>query len=126
MTAAEISNAYPLPRRKIRWLGLIFFVILHVVGIVGTPLYIYYRGITGPELALFFFLLGATGMATTVGYHRLFAHSTFQTSPIVRFFLLFFGAATFEESALKWASQHLQHHMFADKEHDHYGVNKGF
>ena len=48
--AAAIAEDYPLPKRKVRWLGLIFFVFLHVVGIVGTPLYIYYRGITAPEL----------------------------------------------------------------------------
>ena len=31
-----------------------------------------------------------------------------------------------EESALKWASQHRQHHLFTDTEHDPYGVNQGF
>jgi len=128
MTAAavDIAKAYPLPQRRVRWLGLVFFVFLHVVGIVGTPLYIYYHGVTAPELALLFFYLGATGMATTVGYHRLFAHGSFKASPIVRFLLLLFGAATFEESALKWSSQHRQHHLFTDTEHDPYGVNRGF
>ena len=61
-----------------------------------------------------------------IGYHRLFAHSAFKASPIVQFFVLLFGAATFEESALKWASQHRQHHRFTDTEHDPYGVNHGF
>jgi len=126
MDATAIADAYPLPKPRIRWLGLIFFVVLHVVGLVGTPLYIYYHGVTGPELALFLFYVVATGMATTLGYHRLFAHGTYKTGPVVRFLLLFFGAATFEESALKWSSQHRQHHMFTDTEHDPYGVNKGF
>src|SRR5579864_896303 len=124
--AARTFDDYPLPRPQVRWLGLVFFILIHVIAIVGTPLYIYYRGITAPELALFFFYLGATGMATTIGYHRLFAHRTFETSAAIRFLLLFFGAATFEESALKWASQHRQHHLFTDTEHDPYGVNKGF
>lgn len=124
--AARTFDDYPLPRPQVRWLGLVFFILIHVIGIVGTPLYIYYRGITAPELALFFFYLAATGMATTIGYHRLFAHRTFETSAAIRFLLLFFGAATFEESALKWASQHRQHHLFTDTEHDPYGVNKGF
>jgi stearoyl-CoA desaturase (delta-9 desaturase) len=123
---SSIADEYPLPKRKVRWLGLIFFLVLHVVAIVGTPLYIYYRGVTGPELALLFFYLVATGMSVTMGYHRLFAHRTFETSSVVRIFLLFFGAATFEESALKWSSQHRQHHLFTDTEHDPYGVNKGF
>ena len=121
-----IADDYPLPKRRIRWVGLVFFVFLHVIGIVGTPLYVYYYGITVPELALFFVFLLATGMSTTIGYHRLFAHGTFKTVPVVRFLLLLFGAATFEESAMKWSSQHRQHHFFTDTEHDPYGVNKGF
>ena len=31
-----------------RWLGLVFFIVLHVVGIVGTTLHIYFRGIGHP------------------------------------------------------------------------------
>jgi hypothetical protein len=38
--ATTASDDYPLPKRQIRWLGLIFFIVLHVVGIIGTPLYI--------------------------------------------------------------------------------------
>jgi stearoyl-CoA desaturase (delta-9 desaturase) len=125
-TTRTIADDYPLPRRKVRWLGLVFFIVLHVVGIVGTALYVHYRGITAPEIALFLFFCAATGMSITMGYHRLFAHPTYKASPALRFFLLLFGAATFEESALKWSSQHRQHHLFADTEHDPYGVNKGF
>ena len=50
MKEGEIADDYPLPKRKIRWLGLIFFVLLHIVAIIGTPLYAYYRGITAPEM----------------------------------------------------------------------------
>jgi stearoyl-CoA desaturase (delta-9 desaturase) len=125
-SAAPIADHYPLPKRQIRWVGIVFLLVIHIVGIVGTPLYIYFFGITASEIALFFFFVIATGMATTLGYHRLFAHGTFKTSPSVRFLLLLFGAATFEESALKWSSQHRQHHLFTDTEHDPYGVNKGF
>ena len=128
MTTNSATNAsdYPLPTSEIRWLGLVFFVVLHLVGIVGTPLYIHYRGITLPELALFFGYCALTGMAITMGYHRLFAHRTYRASRAVSFLLLFFGAATFEESALKWSSQHRQHHLFTDTEHDPYGVAQGF
>ena len=120
------ADDYPLPKRKLRWRGIVFLSVIHVVGIIGTPLYIYYRGITTPEIFLFLFFVVATGMSTTLGYHRLFAHGTFETSAPVCFLLLLFGAATFEESALKWSSQHRQHHLFTDTEHDPYGVNMGF
>jgi len=121
-----IADEYPLPTRRVRWVGLTFFIVLHAVALIGTPLYIYHRGIAGPEVALFVGMCAATGLSITVGYHRLFAHSAFKASPVVQFFVLLFGAATFEESALKWASQHRQHHRFADTAHDPYGVNRGF
>jgi stearoyl-CoA desaturase (delta-9 desaturase) len=120
------ADDYPPPKRKLRWRGIVFLSVIHVVGIIGTPLYIYYRGVATPEIVLFLFFVVATGMSTTLGYHRLFAHGTFKTSAPVCFLLLLFGAATFEESALKWSSQHRQHHLFTDTEHDPYGVNKGF
>jgi stearoyl-CoA desaturase (delta-9 desaturase) len=126
MHANPMFDDYPLPQRKIRWPALIVFVVIHVVAIVGTPLYLYYRGITVRELILFLAFFAATGMATTVGYHRLFAHAAFKASPVTRFFLLLFGAATFQESALKWSSQHRQHHRFTDTEHDPYGIDQGF
>src|SRR5215831_16816893 len=112
MTTDLTLDEYPLPMRGVRWLGLVFFIFLHAVALIGTPLYVYYRGVSGPELALFVFFLVATGMSTTIGYHRLFAHRTFAAAPVVRFGMLFFGASTSAESALKWSSHHRQHHMF--------------
>ena len=122
----SVTDDYPLPSPRIRWLGIIFFLILHAVGFIGTPLYVIYHGVNTADLVLFFTFFVLTSMAITVGYHRLFAHVTFSANPVVRFFLLLFGAATFEESALKWASQHRQHHQFTDTDFDPYNIKKGF
>ena len=83
-------------------------------------------GATKVEWVLFWTYFICSSMAITVGYHRLFAHATFKTSPLVKFFLLFFGATTFEQSALKWASQHRQHHQFTDTPQDPYNIRNGF
>lgn len=61
----------------------------------------------------------------TAGYHRLFAHATYRAKRSLRFILLFFGAASFEQSALKWASQHRQHHQFTDTDKDPHSTKKG-
>lgn len=119
-------NTYPLPVRKTRWVGIIFFIILHLVGVVGTPLYWFHRGISAGEWALFGSYFVLTNLAITVGYHRLFSHACYKANPIVRFLLLFFGAATFEQSALKWSSQHRQHHQFTDTDQDPYNIKRGF
>ena len=75
---------------------------------------------------LFFFFAAATELSITVGYHRLFAHATYKAHQLARFLLLFFGAASFEQSALKWASQHRDHHLYLDTDRDPYSVKRGF
>ena len=120
------QGAYPLPETQWRWVGILFFVALHMIGLAGTPFYIMHYGVSAGEWALFFTWVFCTSMAITVGYHRLFAHTTYKTNVLVRFLLLFFGAATFEQSALKWASQHRQHHQFTDTDQDPYNIKRGF
>ena len=117
---------YEPPRRRTKWAGVILFAVLISCGVFGTPIYIYKRGLSSSELYLFLFYFYATGLSITVGYHRLFAHATYKTNEFIRFLLLFFGAATYEESALKWASQHRQHHQFTDTELDPHNSKRGF
>lgn len=117
---------YGPPKRKTKWAGVILFAVLILGGVISTPIYIYHYGLSKAEVILFLFYFFATGMAITVGYHRLFAHATYNTHDLVRFLLLFFGAATYEESALKWASQHRQHHQFTDTDKDPHNSKRGF
>ncbi|MBI3313908.1 MAG: fatty acid desaturase [Candidatus Omnitrophica bacterium] len=119
-------SEYSLPKRKTKWAGVVLFAVLISCGIIGTPIYIFHHGISKAEILLFFFYFFATGMAITVGYHRLFAHASYKTNDVIRFLLLFFGAATYEESALKWASQHRQHHQFTDTDRDPHNSKRGF
>lgn len=120
------NGLYPPPTPETRWVGIIFFIVFHLVGIVGTPIYLAHYGATRAELILFWSYFALTSLSITVGYHRLFAHVSYKANPIIQFILLFFGAATFEQSALKWASQHRQHHQFTDTEKDPYNIKKGF
>jgi stearoyl-CoA desaturase (delta-9 desaturase) len=112
--------------RKNNWLNIIFFAVTTLVGLIGAPLYIYKYGIAGSEIALFVFFVVVTPLSITVGYHRLFAHATYKTNAVIRFLLLFFGAAAFEQSALEWSSQHLDHHRYVDTDLDPYSIKKGF
>jgi len=73
-------------------------------------------------LGLFF----AVNTGVTAGYHRLFSHRAYQASLPVRGVLLCLGAASFEHSALNWASDHRQHHAFVDQERDPYNIGRGF
>ena len=110
----------------LNWRNLLFFAAIHVTAVIAVPIYICKVGIRSSDIALFMFWAVATGMAITVGYHRLFAHRTFKTRPFIVFLSLFFGAAAFEESALQWTSQHGDHHKYVDTEKDPYNIKQGF
>ena len=102
------------------------FVLGHnVLALTLGPWYAIKYGVPASIIALTVFYIFATGLGITVGYHRLFAHRTFKTNNFVKFCLLFFGAATFQMSALTWCSQHRAHHTHVDTEQDPYSIKKG-
>ncbi len=72
------------------------------------------------------FWLMASGLSITAGYHRLWAHTTYQANPVIKVFLLLFGAAAFEGSALEWCTDHRNHHRYVDTARDPYNINRGF
>ncbi len=112
--------------RQVQWENVLFFGFTAFIALIATPIYIYQNGISLSEVLLFLFFAFGTGLAITVGYHRLYAHSTFKAHPIVHFFVLFFGAAAFEQSAVRWSAQHRSHHQFVDTDQDPYNIKKGF
>ncbi len=113
-------------KRKLIWRNILFFVFTTLVALVGCPLYLLHYGISPSIIGLTAFFMVATGMSITVGYHRLFAHATFKAHPVVRFLLLFFGAAAFQQAALEWSAQHRDHHRYVDTDRDPYDIKKGF
>ena len=78
------------------------------------------------EWVVFVTMVGTIGMSVTCGYHRLFTHRAYQARWPVRLFLLCLGAASFENSALQWASDHRIHHRHVDQGDDPYNSRKGF
>lgn len=115
-----------IPTRQIKWGNITFFAFTTLCGFVGAPLYIYHFGLSASEIFLFIFFYAATSLSITVGFHRMFAHAAFKANALVRFLVLFFGAGSFEQSALKWAGQHRDHHRYVDTEKDPYSIKKGF
>ncbi len=111
---------------KINWFNTLFLIFFPVASVVG--LYWYFSTETfNPWLILLFFAFYfATGLSITAGYHRLFAHKAYDAHPIMEWIYLIFGAAAFENSALRWCEDHRVHHRFIDKDKDPYNAKKGF
>ena len=112
--------------RKNNWASILFFIAATTGALVGAPWYLWHSGLSSKDVFLFIFFIMATSLSITVGYHRLFSHASYKTNAFIRFLVLFFGAAAFEQSALTWSSTHRDHHRHADTDLDPYGIKKGF
>jgi len=114
-----------LTTRKKDWVRIAFFVLSPVIGILGTAAYALAFGVSWWQPALFLVLYAAIGVSVTAGYHRLFAHRSYECHPAVQAFYLFFGAMALQNSILAWASDHRIHHRYVDRDWDPYNIQRG-
>ena len=61
-----------------------------------------------------------------MGYHRLFAHKSYETTNFIEWFLMILGSLAFENTVLKWSSDHRKHHTHPETETDPYSIKEGF
>ena len=114
----------PPPRN---WPTTLMFALTTAVAVVVVPWYGYAYGYHAAAWIWFAVFLVANGMAVTCGYHRLFAHSTYEARPALRLLYLLFGAMALQNSVLKWSADHRIHHRYIDDpERDPYCARRGF
>ncbi len=56
----------------------------------------------------------ACGLGITVGYHRLFSHRSFKTTPSIRAVFSILGAMTIQGPLTQWVTDHRKHHAHSD------------
>jgi fatty-acid desaturase len=98
---------------KKNWVNILFLSLTPVIGIFGTLAYAIAYGVAWWEPTLFFVLFGLVSFSVTAGYHRCFAHKAYVCHQAIQAFYLFFGAMAFQNAALKWSSDHRDHHRYA-------------
>ncbi len=103
-----------------------FLVGMPILAVISVVFYSMEYGISWVEPIIFVAFYLACGLSITAGYHRLFSHRTHKAAWPLRLFYALFGAAAFQNSAIKWCSDHRRHHLKTDKEEDPYTVKKGF
>lgn len=111
-----------------RWSVLNTSFLLGTLGLalVLVPLHLWNTQHLLVELVVCLGMVFAIGTAISAGYHRLFSHRAYRARTPLRFLLLCFGAAAFENSVLKWASDHRIHHRCVDTDKDPYRIQGGF
>jgi stearoyl-CoA desaturase (delta-9 desaturase) len=126
LTADAINHPHVEKVAKLDWTNTIFLTATPIVSIVLATLYFKNNGFQLSQIILAVVFYFITGLSITAGYHRLLSHRTYQANSFVKLMYLLFGAATFQNSALKWCSDHRIHHNHVDGEKDPYNINKGF
>ncbi len=115
--------AAPVPDERVCWSTVAGLSLIHVASVVGVIWLVVNPSVATIVLAASLYAL--CGLAITAGYHRLFAHRTYRASPVVRWAMLAFGAATFQNSALSWSADHRAHHADTDGADDPHAVTRG-
>ena len=108
------------------WKMVFFLTLLPLVGIFGTSIYVYFNGVVWQEPILLLIFWFVSGMGITMGYHRLFSHKSYDTNIFLEWVLMICGSLAFENTILKWSSDHRKHHAQAETEEDPYSITEGF
>jgi stearoyl-CoA desaturase (delta-9 desaturase) len=111
--------------RKKDWINIAFLALTPVIGVLGTAVYAVAFGVRWWEPALFLSFFGIVSFSVTAGYHRCFAHRAYACHPALQTLYLFFGAMALQNSALKWSSDHRDHHRYVDRSWDPYSIQRG-
>ena len=117
----------PLKKAPINWPGTIVLLGTPIAAMILLPLYTYHTDFSAAAWISLFFLLALSSLGITAGYHRLWAHRTYEASLPVKIVLMIGGTFAIQNSILFWASGHRVHHRHVDDiELDPYSAKKGF
>lgn len=122
---AHMTTSEAAPQRPVNWPTVLFIAGTTLLA-MAWPFYAWNYGVTWTEIVLAVVYFYATGMAITVGYHRMLSHRSFKAHPVVEAILLALGAAAWQGSALEWSVDHIRHHSHIDTENDPYNRRRGF
>jgi stearoyl-CoA desaturase (delta-9 desaturase) len=115
------------PQPPLIWPNALMFALTFAAAVILVPWYGLTHGFSTADWGVFVLFLVANGMSITAGYHRLWAHRTYEAHWTLRLFYLVFGTMALQNSALAWCSGHRTHHLHVDDEdRDPYSARRGF
>jgi len=116
-----------MKKPPIIWTNVLLFTITFLIAAIGIPWYAISVGFSTTAIVATILCLGYCGMSITAGYHRLWAHKTYDAHPFLQWMFAIGGAFALQNSALHWSSDHRVHHKFVDNnDRDPYSAKRGF
>ncbi|KAJ5764927.1 hypothetical protein N7520_004486 [Penicillium odoratum] len=107
--------------RHVNWINTSLILIVPLFGCIAA-FFTELRLATAVWAIVYYFW---TGLGITAGYHRLWAHRSYEASVPLRIFLACVGGGAVQGSIRWWSSKHRAHHRWTDTVKDPYSVRKG-
>ncbi|SMY34558.1 acyl-CoA desaturase [Photobacterium andalusiense] len=109
------------------WLNVALFTLTFAIAVIGVPLYLYFYHLDAALIVMTVAAFCYCGMSITAGYHRLWAHQSYQANRFLRLIFALGGAFALQNSILHWCSDHRVHHRHVDNNlKDPYSAKMGF
>ncbi len=107
------------PRRfprasRLQCIVTLLVILIPFVGLVAAIASLWGWAFTWVELTVMLGMYFATGFGVTIGYHRLFAHRSFDTIRPIELLLGVLGSMSVQGPVLKWVAIHRRHHQYSD------------
>ena len=106
----------------LNWLNVAILILTPIISTIGAC-FTKLRWETFLFSILYYYI---TGLGITAGYHRLWAHRSYNASLPLQYFLAIAGAGAVEGSIKWWSRGHRAHHRYTDTDLDPYNAHKGF
>ncbi|KAL1734718.1 hypothetical protein EV714DRAFT_244637 [Schizophyllum commune] len=107
---------------EINWISVTLLTVPPIVGIYG----LFTTALQWRTGLLMFAWYLLTGLGITAGYHRLWAHRSYNAIVPLQIFLAFAGAGAAQGSIRWWSRGHRSHHRYTDTDLDPYNAQRGF
>jgi stearoyl-CoA desaturase (Delta-9 desaturase) len=105
-------------RLRLQRLAFGLSVIIPAIGAIAAPIVSWRVGFSWVEPVTFFVMLVITGLGIEAGYHRLFSHGSWKTTPWIRVLMAIAGNMGVQGPVLYWVAHHRLHHPNSDRELD--------
>jgi stearoyl-CoA desaturase (delta-9 desaturase) len=106
--------------------------VVTLLAVVGPPLGLFSAAgllwgvaLSWLDLVLFALFYALGGLGNSVGFHRLFTHKSFETTPWLRGVFAVMGSLTMQGPVTQWVTDHRRHHALSDQEGDPHSPHAG-
>jgi stearoyl-CoA desaturase (delta-9 desaturase) len=114
--AAKASPLWRPPQSSAKVFNLLKSA--NFIGLHLACLAVLFVGVNATALVLCGVLYLVRMFGITAGFHRYFAHRSYQTSRVGQFVLAWLGCCALQKGPLWWASHHRRHHRYSDTPDD--------